>query len=272
MSPSTKSSFCLSSHVQAHAGKHGPWWDARVLPLICLAAVLCGCGGRATDSQNTEAIYDFEKLELGALSGQDGWTAPEGALIEAGDGINRSKVLTFGAQDGDLENPVIAKRDNDMAFAFPSLTGDKATLRLDFRVVDPASTNNNAYALLSVAPLEGPSDLFEGRIGLGYDGVDPADRVYIQLPGMHQAGSWENFSHQHGNWYRLILRIDFAGDGGQGMASATVSDLTTGSSAKPIEFLTETQLGIKSLDRSAWQRMEVSAVNVQLDNLCIDAK
>ena len=224
--------------------------------LIALAFSVCATL-IASAQLNT---YTFEQLTNGPVAGQDGWIAYGDATVLPGAGANPSKVFTGSA----------AARVRNPAFNAPAFvaTETDAVLGFDFRVVN---TNFGSGGGVDLGAVDHAWASGEGPVGLSYNST--FNQLLVRLGnGAAYAGGANNFPHVPGHWYRFEMRLNFTAYAGNGSASVFYKDLTVGDADwQAVAMLQNLGLGLanQGVAVDAWDRLDLHAANVQLDNIVL---
>ena len=206
------------------------------------------------------ATYNFESLTNGPLAGQDGWIGYADVTVRPGTGGNTTKVMGGSA----------ASRERNPAFNAPSFTATEtdAVLGFDFRVVNTNLGSGGGVSLSTVDHLWAAG---EGPVGLHYSST--FNHLLVTLGnGASYAGGANNFPHIPGHWYRFEMRLNFTAYAGNGSASVFYQDLSTGDTNwHVVAMLQNLGLGLanQGVTVDAWDRMDLHAANVELDNIVL---
>jgi hypothetical protein len=224
------------------------WVGLLLAPVLAMPAVQAG-------------VYDFEGLDTRFLAGQDGWLS-EPSLGEVVIRLDDSAVngTQVAQPDVGLASGWFAylTRVNDASFAFGPFAGGEAALQFD--------TNAEAASGLALGH-DGDGDGLLSRsaaeigpvFGTFRDSVRGVAQFFVEVAGTPGAGSdlEPTFlvpltdvdpSNDPEDWYRLLLRIDLAANGGAGSGSLYYMNLTEGDTEfQPVAGLQNLALALDTL-------------------------
>ena len=256
--------------------------------LRCLVAALVSLLGStelvlSVGSVHAAAIYSFEGLANGSLTGQDAWTTYSTysgfSVLDATDsGVNTSKVA-FAASPAGATN--FSVRANDANFAFPTHTASAtgATLQFDIKA-SLATTASTYFGLASnVDGVPGINTTLERAPAFGIiNGVFGIQHLGSSV-GLTSLGTPAAAGVAEGDWLQMQMIIDFAANSGAGTATVWYRNLTDNQT----EFsqLTTEPVGLNLTGRytgdyaamqdpASWNTLMVVRANspaMQVDNL-----
>ena len=214
----------------------------------------------AVSAQAQLTTYTFESLTNGPIAGQDGWIAYPDATVRPGTDVNTTKVLG-GSAASRGRNPAVT------APAFLAMETD-AVLGFDFRI---GNTNFGSGGGVELSAVEHAWAAGEGPVGLHYSST--FNQLLVKLGnGAAYAGGANNFLHVPGHWYRFEMRLNFTAYAGNGSASVFYKDLSAGDTNwHAVSMLQNLGLVLanQGVTVDAWDRMDLNAANVELDNIVL---
>lgn len=247
--------------------------------LIVFVAVFCPA--LFANTAGAAAIYTFDGLDNGSLTGQDAWatylTYTGFSVLDATDpGINTSKVALSTAG-----SPAFSIRPNDATFAFPLLSATATGATLQFDIKASLSTTASTYFGLAgnVDGTPGINTTSERSPAFGIiNGVFGIQHLG-GTAGLADLGTPESKGVAEGDWLQMQMVIDFTANSGNGAATVWYKNLTQGESdftrltSNPVNLnLTTRYTGVYTTmqDPANWNSMIIARGNptaMQADNL-----